>query len=316
MSGIDLLKALRDKGHDVPFIVVTGAPTLESAVPALEYGALRYLYKPVYPADLEVVVERAVQVGKAARARRSAAEAETTLETLGASFGRALSTMWAAYQPIVRWSNQRLYAFEALLRAEEKSLPHPGAILEAAERLGRLSEIGRAIRAQVARDSEWAPAPNLFVNLHTRDLLDEALYSPDAPLSRVADRVVLEITERAAIDDVRDFRTRIATLREMGFRIAIDDLGAGFAGLTSFAQVEPEVVKIDMSLVRDIHQNATKRRLVSSVTNLCRDMGKLVVAEGVETPAERDVLVDLGCDLFQGYLFAKPGKAFPEPSFQ
>jgi len=323
MSGIDLLRALRDQAIDVPFIIVTGAPTLESAIPALELGALRYLYKPVYPADLEVIVQKAVEVANAARARKEAlaaagsarASAAKSHDELAAGFDRALATMWPAYQPIVRWSNQRVYAFEALLRSEEKSLPHPGAVLDAAEKLGRLSEVGRNMRGAVARDVEWAPSPNLFVNLHTRDLLDDALYAPDAPLSKVSDRIVLEITERAALEDVRDFRARISTLREMGFRIAIDDLGAGFAGLTSFAHVEPEVVKIDMSLVRDVHLNATKRRLIASVTGLCRDMGKLVVAEGVETPAERDALVDLGCDLFQGYLFAKPAKAFPEAKF-
>ena len=98
----------------------------------------------------------------------------------------------------------------------------------------------------------------------------------------------------------------------MGFRIAIDDLGAGYAGLTSFATLEPEFVKLDMSLVRDVDKNPTKKKLVRSMTSLCRDLGMLVVAEGVETLAERDVLVEAGCDLLQGYLLAKPGKPFPE----
>ena len=98
----------------------------------------------------------------------------------------------------------------------------------------------------------------------------------------------------------------------MGFRIAVDDLGAGYAGLTSFALLEPEIVKLDMTLVRDIHESATKQKLVKSMAALCKDMGMVVVAEGVETTAERDVLAGLGCDLMQGYLFAKPGKPFPE----
>jgi EAL domain-containing protein (putative c-di-GMP-specific phosphodiesterase class I) len=110
---------------------------------------------------------------------------------------------------------------------------------------------------------------------------------------------------------VKDLRARIATLREMGFRIAVDDLGAGYAGLTSFALLEPEIVKLDMSLVRDVHLNSTKQKLVRSMTALARDMGMMVVGEGVETMEERQALEALGCDLLQGYLFAKPSKPFP-----
>jgi EAL domain-containing protein (putative c-di-GMP-specific phosphodiesterase class I) len=152
----------------------------------------------------------------------------------------------------------------------------------------------------------------LFVNLHTSDLLDPDLLSSDAPLSKIANRVVLEITERSSLDRVKDLRARIGALRQMGFRIAVDDLGAGYAGLTSFALLEPEIVKLDMTLVRDIQKNPTKQKLVRSMSGLCRDMGMMVVGEGVETQEERDTLVALGCDLLQGYFFAKPGKPFPE----
>jgi EAL domain-containing protein (putative c-di-GMP-specific phosphodiesterase class I) len=151
----------------------------------------------------------------------------------------------------------------------------------------------------------------LFVNLHTQDLLDAELFEPDRPLARIAELVVLEITERASLHNVKDVHTRIARLREMGFRIAVDDLGAGYAGLTSFAQLEPEVVKLDMSLVRNVHMQPTKLTLVRTMVAMCRELGMQVVAEGIETAEERDAMVHCGCDLLQGYLFAKPGPAFP-----
>jgi EAL domain-containing protein (putative c-di-GMP-specific phosphodiesterase class I) len=132
-----------------------------------------------------------------------------------------------------------------------------------------------------------------------------------APLSRVADRVVLEITERASLDGIVDVRSKLAELRKMGFRIAIDDLGAGYAGLTSFTTLEPDFVKLDMSLIRDVDTNATKQKLVSTMTSLCKELGMMVVAEGVETAGELGVLVEMGCDLLQGYLLAKPGRPFP-----
>jgi EAL domain-containing protein (putative c-di-GMP-specific phosphodiesterase class I) len=126
---------------------------------------------------------------------------------------------------------------------------------------------------------------------------------------------VLEITERSSLDEVKDARVRVAALREMGFRIAVDDMGAGYAGLTSFALLEPEIVKLDMSLVRDVHRNVTKQKVIRSMSSLSKDMGMLVVAEGVETADERDALIELGCDLLQGYFFARPGKGFPPVSW-
>jgi EAL domain-containing protein (putative c-di-GMP-specific phosphodiesterase class I) len=155
----------------------------------------------------------------------------------------------------------------------------------------------------------------LFVNLHTHDLLDEDLFEADRPLARIASRVVLEITERASLHHIVDVQARIARLRESGFRIAVDDLGAGYAGLTSFAHLEPEVVKLDMSLVRDVHAQPTKQTLVRTMIAMCRELGMQIVAEGVETPEERDAILEAGCDLMQGYLFAKPGPGFPAPSF-
>jgi EAL domain-containing protein (putative c-di-GMP-specific phosphodiesterase class I) len=216
------------------------------------------------------------------------------------------------YQPIVCWSKRSVFAYEGLVRSAEPALPNPGAFLTAAERLHRLDEVGRAIRGRVAGAMIEDRVHTVFVNLHTRDLLDEALYNPESPLSQVARRVVLEITERAALDEVRDVRDRVARLRKMGYRVAVDDLGAGYAGLTSFAQLEPDVVKLDMSLVRNVNKEPTKLKLIRSMISLCAEMGLLVVAEGVETSEERDVLVDLGCDYLQGYLFARPGSPFPE----
>ncbi|MCP5157694.1 MAG: EAL domain-containing protein, partial [Ectothiorhodospiraceae bacterium] len=132
-----------------------------------------------------------------------------------------------------------------------------------------------------------------------------------ALLSKQAHRVVFEITERASLDDVPDASSRVAALRKLGFRIAIDDLGAGYAGLASFAQLEPDVVKYDMSLIRDVHQSPTKQKVLESMTRLFAELDLLVISEGVETPEERDTLTALGCDLLQGYQFARPGPAFP-----
>ena len=189
-------------------------------------------------------------------------------------------------------------------------MPHPGIVLEAGERLGRLSDIGRRVR-ELAAFGFRPPEDDmvLFVNLHPADLHDSALYDRKSPLAQIADRVVLEITERTALDDITETKQRATELRSRGFRIAVDDLGAGYAGLTSFATLEPEVVKLDMSLIRGIEASPVKRHVVDSMTRLCRELDMRVVAEGIETTAELATIIDLGCDYLQGYLLGRPGPA-------
>jgi EAL domain-containing protein (putative c-di-GMP-specific phosphodiesterase class I)/CheY-like chemotaxis protein len=319
MDGLELLRTVRRIDVDVPVILVTGAPTSLGAGEAVESGALLYLVKPVEFRALLQVVEHAIRLHRIARLKRDAmAHLGATEGMVGdrtgleVRFESALASIWIAYQPIVRWKTREIYGYEALLRSGEPLLATPGAVLDAAERLGRLPELGRAIRARVAATIGEAPGnAAIFVNLHPHDLADDTLFAPGSPLSRIASRVVLEITERASLDEFKDITTRIADLRALGFRIAIDDLGAGYAGLTSFAQLQPEVVKLDMSLVRDVHKEPVKRKLITAMTSLCSEMGMLVVAEGIECVEERDTLAAAGCHLMQGYLFAKPGKGFP-----
>lgn len=319
LNGVELLRAIREYDADVPVVLMTGDPTVESAVEAIRLGALQYVLKPLKPDELATAVERAVKLRRIAHLKNRAIDlfsgspgGDSDLLALNAAFDRALSNLWMAYQPIVWARDGSLYGYECLLRSTELRLPHPGAVVDAAERLDRVEELGRAIRKAVTIPLDRAPAGTaIFVNLHSRDLVDPLLYGDSNPLGRYANRVILEITERASLDATPDARDRIARLREAGFRIAIDDLGAGYSGLTSFATLEPELVKLDMTLVRDIDSIPVKRKLVTSVTKLCRELGMLVVGEGVETKAERDTLAECGCDLLQGYLFARPDRPFP-----
>jgi EAL domain-containing protein (putative c-di-GMP-specific phosphodiesterase class I) len=321
-SGLGLLRAVRDRDLDIPVVLVTGNPNVESAVAAVEYGAFKYLIKPVDHDRLDEVVERAANIGRMARLKREYLdEFGSGVFPMGdragvdATLDRALDSLWMAFQPIVRATDGSVFAQEALMRSNEPALPHPGAVLEAAERAGRLHELGQRVRTHVGEAMGPSPEPwSFFINLHPQDLLDDSLYLTDSVLSRMSERIVLEITERASLDAMLDVRRRIASLRDLGFRIALDDLGAGYAGLTSFALLEPEFVKLDMSLVRDVHQSITKQKVVGSMVRLCHDMGTQIVAEGVETREERDALVSLDCDLLQGYFFAKPGRPFPVPA--
>jgi EAL domain-containing protein (putative c-di-GMP-specific phosphodiesterase class I) len=316
MSGLELLRFVREQHGELPVLLMTGAPDVEQAAQAVEHGAFQYLLKPIPSDRLLPALDKAVRVRRAALERNAALaralEDHSTIDTGTADarirFQSAMDKLFMMYQPIVL-PGGKLYAYEALVRSEEPTMRGAGEILDMAEALDAMRELGRNVRAKAGEFAVQAHGKHyLFVNLHADDLLDELLALPTEPLSQVAPAVVLEITERAALHDVDEAKVKIEELRSMGFRIALDDLGAGYAGLTSFTQIRPDVVKLDMALVRDVDKDAVKRKLIRSIIDVSRDMGTLVVGEGVETAGERDVLVEMGCHLLQGYLFGKPSR--------
>jgi EAL domain-containing protein (putative c-di-GMP-specific phosphodiesterase class I) len=148
--------------------------------------------------------------------------------------------------------------------------------------------------------------------LHPESLADPDLLAENSPLHAHASRIIYEITERSDLHSLEGARDQVAKLRALGYRVAVDDLGAGYAGLTSIALLQPDIVKVDMALVRGVEKSPTQAALISSVIALCEKLGIQVIAEGVETNAEAACLIDLECDLLQGYYFAKPATPFCE----
>jgi EAL domain-containing protein (putative c-di-GMP-specific phosphodiesterase class I) len=312
-DGIQLLRAVRERDLDLPVLLATGSPTIETAVQAVELGALQYLLKPVTGATLREVVGRAVRLRRIAELKREALlhlgvhdKLVGDRAGLQASLARAVGSLYMVYQPVRNAATGELYAQEALVRTREPMLPEPAALFGAAERLGATAELGRVLRRAVAASAHLTDGGTVFVNVHPLDLTDDELFSPDSPLTHRARQVVLELTERAPLDSVPDLRTRVRRLRDLGFRIALDDVGAGYAGLSSFTALQPEIAKLDMSLVRGIDADPVKRTLVASMARLCKELGILVVAEGIETAAECDAAVASGCDLLQGYWIGAP----------
>src|SRR6185436_15201320 len=156
---------------------------ITSATDAVRYGAAEYLIKPIGSAQLESSLRKAIDMARFDKAKRQVmqlvhvdrpeagdrAGLEVTLD-------RALESLWLAYQPIMDAQTRTIAGYEALLRSAEPALPHPGAVLDAAERLGRLADVGRAVRSVAPQPMHDAPNPALlFVNLHASDLNDETL---------------------------------------------------------------------------------------------------------------------------------------------
>ncbi|MBC7792978.1 MAG: EAL domain-containing response regulator [Clostridia bacterium] len=309
MDGVQFLSRVRKSAPYAIRVLVTGNSDFQVAVDAVNEGHIfRFVPKSSSRDGVVNAVREAASLFSLRRAERNAESERRTesVRNLESQFEDALAGLWMAYQPIVFAEGNRVIAYEALMRSTSKDLGNPGLILDAAERLDAVEVLGRTVRQLVSNQLVQDPSIQVFINLHALELLDDALYDPNAPLTRHASRVVLEITERVALTQVADIRDRLHRLRGLGFRIAVDDLGAGYAGLGSLVDLEPEVVKLDMGLVRNVHESPTKQKLVRAIAALGRELGWLLVAEGVETEVERSMLLNLGCDVLQGYLIGRP----------
>jgi EAL domain-containing protein (putative c-di-GMP-specific phosphodiesterase class I)/ActR/RegA family two-component response regulator len=320
LDPLALLRAARRRDLDVPLVLVSDAAGAGLAAVAVEQGALCSLPRPVEPALLCQTVAYAAKLYAVAQLRRRA------LDVLGGhwsqmgdraalevAFERAFDRLSIAFQPIVSWSSRRVIGHEALLRSSDPQLPDPTSVLAVAERLSRIDQIGRLVRERVARSMAKAPAEYVFVNLHPHEMLDGELFSPTAPLSQFAKRVVLEISEHALLDRIEHLESRAEVLRSLGFQLAMDNLGPGYPGLSSFARLRPEFVKYDLSLVRGIDQKPEQIAIVAALTGLFRSMNTRVIAAGIESIAERDAMLEAGVDLLQGFAFSRPESAYRQP---
>jgi len=309
MSGCELLTIVRDRYPDVMRIILTGQASMEATISAINQAAVfRFLSKPV---SREVLVGCVMTAIEAKREREEVSPAPEPMVEDAARFERGLEGLWMAFQPILSTGTREVAAYEALVRTDAVDVAGPDDLIGLAERLDLVIDLESHIHAAIARSLQSAPPDvEFFVNVHPSALNSPELFEADHPLVPFASRVVLEVTERASLESVPDLENKISCLRERGFGIAVDDLGAGYAGLTSFAQLSPDIVKFDMSLVRGIESSETKRKVIRSMNDLCHELSIRTVGEGVETAVERNHLTRLGCDLVQGFYHARPDKPF------
>lgn len=217
-----------------------------------------------------------------------------------------------AFQPIVDVSTQAVFAYEALVRGKD------GA--GAGQVLAQISDGNRYAFDQVCRITAIELAAGLDMTATGANLsinfLPNAVYEPRACIRATlaaairtgfpVNRIIFEFTESEAMDADHVLNI-LRSYRAMGFKTAIDDFGAGYAGLGLLTLFQPDIVKLDMALIRDIDTDPVKRAIVRHTLAMLADLGVEPVCEGIETQAEHDVLRDLGVKLMQGYLLAKPG---------
>ena len=224
-----------------------------------------------------------------------------------------------AFQPILDVRNRRMFAYEALLRGSEGE--GAGVIL------AQVTDANRYAFDQKCR----VTAIELATGLHLAEqdaylsinFLPNAVYEPKACIKLTletavrtgfpVERIMFEFTESERVDTTHLLNI-LHAYRNLGFKTAIDDFGAGYAGLDLLSKFQPDVVKLDMGLIRDIDRSPVKATMLRHNVRMLHDLGIEVVCEGIETQAEFDVLHDLGVDLMQGYFFARPAtRSLPEP---
>ncbi|WCE04039.1 EAL domain-containing protein [Pseudoxanthomonas sp. JBR18] len=214
-----------------------------------------------------------------------------------------------AFQPIVQVSRRTIYAHEALVRGTEGQ--------SAASVLATVTDSNRYAFDQVCRTEAIATAAR--IGLDTRlsiNFMPNAVYKPAHCLratvaacqqhGRGLDTLIFEVSEQEAMLDPAHLLDILQTYRELGPKTAIDDFGAGHSGLNLLADFTPDLVKLDMHLIRDIHTDRKRQAIARHLTALCAELGIEVVAEGIECEDESKALSALGIDLQQGYLFARP----------
>lgn len=320
-SGVELLGAVRAVDPFFPVVLLSAEPDADVAMEALNLHASGFLTKPVERSVLARMLERALARAHDERTHRAVSEVERERTLTSAKrrqrsedlFAEALLALDVHFQPIVNWDAQRVEAYEALVRCPLEPLRAPPRLFALARDLGRCQELSRRIR-KIAVDrfaDEAPPSASLFLNLAPEDFADPMLYSTSGPFARLARRCVLEISEQVRLD--AEMKRSLRKLRRAGFRVAVDDVGAGYAGLNRIAEITPDVIKLDMAIVRDIHKTPLKQRLVRALAVVARDGDIDVVAEGVENEEELLSLGVLGADLIQGYYLARPSREFVDP---
>ncbi len=214
-----------------------------------------------------------------------------------------------AYQPIVDVCTRSIYAHEALVRGPNGESAY--SVLSQVTDVNRYS-FDQACRVEAIRGAAALGMKELL----SINFLPNAVYRPEACIrstfeaARLYDfpieQIIFEVTEGEQVTDRPHLVNIFREYRRFGFHTAIDDFGAGYAGLGLLAEYQPDIIKIDMDLVRGIDESKPKQAIVNGIVSICAALNVRVLAEGIETPAERDFLYSAGIDLMQGYLFCKP----------
>ena len=219
----------------------------------------------------------------------------------------------SVYQPIVSIRSAVILGWEALIRGPENSFfQSPDKIFSFAEAEGLLFPLEKICRESALNNlGELEPDQKIFINVHPNTINDPDFTEGETvkilqDLHIKPKNVVFEITERHYINDFSSLNRTLTHYRDQGFLVAVDDLGCGSSTLQSIAEIRPDYIKIDVSLVRGVHKDGVKKALMETFVTFAEKIGSEIIAEGIEEEEEMAALVDIGVHYGQGYFFGKP----------
>ncbi len=225
----------------------------------------------------------------------------------------AQNKLHSVYQPIVSIRSAAVLGWEALIRGPENSyFQRPDVIFSFAEEEGLLFPLEKICReSAISRLGELGPDQKIFINVHPDAINDPAFTEGETirilqKINIKPKNVVLEITERHHIKDFISLNKALTHFRDQGFLVAVDDVGCGFSTLQSIAEIRPDYIKIDLSLVRGIHKDGVKTALMETFVTFAEKIGCEIIAEGIEEEAELAALINIGVHYGQGYFFGRP----------
>lgn len=264
---------------------------------------------------LELLVHEGLETALEESSAREALDAEERRARLRDIIERGGVT--TLVHPVYRLDDLSIVGYEALSRGPAGEFERPDKLLTVAYDADLALRLERLCRSKAIKAASALPAGRLlFLDIEPEAIADPELRSAmittlPADSEITADRIVLEITERQAITDFASFRSALEYLRALGFKVAVDDAGAGYASLQALAEVKPEWIKVDMSLVRGIDGDGIRAQLMHAMVSFADRVGARLIAQGIDTLEELSTLRGLGVGYGQGFLFTGPVSPFP-----
>ncbi|MEW6536180.1 MAG: EAL domain-containing protein [Candidatus Auribacterota bacterium] len=225
------------------------------------------------------------------------------------------------YQPILDFEEKRVLGYEALNRGPAGEFENPDFLFRVAYESNAVWALDRLCRQQAFKGiRKMQNGHRIFINVEPHTFEDPQFFTKDTLEIMSAagvkpEQVVLELTERRAIEDFDSFKKILQAFKNSGFKVAIDDLGAGYSGLQMLSELLPDYIdyiKIDMSLIRNISNHELKQKIISFILKLTSDIPTSMIVEGIENRDELTTIRRLGVRFAQGFLFAQPGSVFPQ----
>lgn len=217
------------------------------------------------------------------------------------------------FQPIVNLNENKILGYEALCRGPQKSPLHfPDALFYTAEKVNKVTVLDELARKKAIQSfMPFLDNFKLFLNMRPSNLYDYNFLKTSV-LNKLDSKkinsknIVIEITEQCPVDSILDYKKLISELKNFGIKVALDDVGSGYSGLKTILEIEPDYLKIDMELTKDIHKDKLKKNLMKGLISLANYCDMKLIVEGIECREELETLLELGVYAGQGYFLQRP----------